>query len=123
MNSGAHESNLSYFRRLVEAGLEGLVSAGEGSRDAAFNPALTPAVWAPTAIGAAIGTLSAVMGRDRRSGSSIMARALVGSVFGFGGGMAFASRGVIRTAARSSARKVNAVRDARWLEKNPIAYA
>ena len=43
--------------------------------------------------------------------------------FGFSGGMAYASRAVIRTAARSSARKVNAVRDARWLEKNPIAYA
>lgn len=119
MRTTALESNLTYARKLVAAGLEGL--AGEATP--AFGPALTPAVWAPTAIGAAIGTLSALLGRDRRSGSSIVARALVGSACGFGGGMAFASRRVIRTAARSSARKVNAVRDARWLEKNPIAYA
>ena len=123
MNTGAFESNLTYVRKLVEAGLEGLVSAGEGTRGRAFGATLTPAVWAPTAVGAAIGTLSAFAGRDRKSGTGIVARALVGSIFGFSGGMAFASRGVIRTAARSSARKVNAIRDERWLAKNPIAYA
>lgn len=121
MQTVALESNLTYARKLVEAGIKGLVSSGEATP--AFGTALTPAVWAPAAIGAAIGTLSALLGRDRRSGSSIVARVLVGSACGFGGGMAFASRRVIRTAARSSARKVNAVRDARWLEKNPIAYA
>jgi hypothetical protein len=123
MNTGAFESNLTYVRKLVEAGLEGLVSAGEVPRESTFGATLTPAVWAPTAVGAAIGTLSAFLGRDRKTGAGIVARVLVGSIFGFSGGMAFASRGALRTAARSSARKVNAVRDERWLQKNPIAYA
>src|ERR1700686_971350 len=105
MNTGAFESNLTYVRKLVEAGLEGLVSAGEVPRESTFGATLTPAVWAPTAVGAAIGTLSAFLGRDRKTGSGIVARVLVGSIFGFSGGMAFASRGALRTAARSSARK------------------
>jgi hypothetical protein len=48
---------------------------------------------------------------------------LVGSALGFGGGVAWASRGFTGTAARHAIRGVNNVRDARWLERNPIDYA
>jgi hypothetical protein len=37
--------------------------------------------------------------------------------------LAWASRGYTGSAARGAIKKINVVRDARWLEKNPINYA
>jgi hypothetical protein len=37
--------------------------------------------------------------------------------------MMWQSRHFTRSAAQGAMKQVNAVRDARWLEKNPIAYA
>jgi hypothetical protein len=98
------------------------MSARKAADGRPLRPALTRAVWAPTAAGAAIGVLS-VCFSTRRSGASVAVGGLIGSALGFGGGVAWASRGFTRDVARRAIRNVNVVRDARWLEKNPIAYA
>jgi len=116
-------SDVSYFVRLIQAGWDGVTSAPKPADNSSLTPALKPAVWAATAIGAAIGAWSASRQRSRRSGYSVAMSGLIGSVCGFGCGMAWASRGTTGTAARSAIREINIVRDLRWLEKNPIDYA
>lgn len=108
-------SDVSYLVHLIQAGWEGVTSAP--------RPADTRAVWATTAIGAAIGAWSASRQRSRGSGYNLAMSGLIGGAFGFGCGMAWASRSVTGTAARSAIREINTVRDMRWLEKNPIDYA
>ena len=96
---------------------------GNGLGDRGFAPVLNNSVWVATAIGGAIGALSAVVGRRRRSGYGSVWGGVVGSTIGFGGGIAWASRDFTGAVARSVIRKVNVARDARWLERNPINYA
>ena len=88
-----------------------------------FEPVLRNSVWVTTAIGGAVGALSVLLGRRRRSGYSTAFGGLVGSAIGFSGGVAWASRDFSGAVARSVIQKVTAARDARWLEKNPINYA
>jgi hypothetical protein len=113
------KSDIRYVRSLVEAGVGGAVTAWKGTGYRAFTPAVRGAVWAPAAVGAAIGVLSVFLNRNRRrSGSSVALGGLIGSALGFSAGAAFTG-----TAARAAVKNVNALRDAHWLEKNPIAYA
>src|SRR5689334_13866543 len=100
-----------------------LRSASKGTGGRAFTPVLTGAAWKPTAIGAAIGVLSASMSRRRKSGYRVAVGGLVGSALGFGAFAAWTSRDFTGAVARGTMQKVHRVRDARWLEKNPIAYA
>ena len=106
-------SDITYVRCLTRAVLDGITSAPETTADGAFAPILTAALWTPTAIGAPIGVLTARLGLG----------GLVGSALGFGAGVAWISRGITEAVARSTMQKINSVRDARWLEKNPIDYA
>jgi hypothetical protein len=48
---------------------------------------------------------------------------VVGGALGAGIGAAWGSRDFMRKVARGAIKDVNAVRDAHWLEKNPITYA
>lgn len=114
----AIKSDMTFLRDVVGAGLEGVGSAFKKTEGKPLWPA-TLDVVAPTVAGAAIGILSACLRGKRRSGLSLAVGGLVGSALGF----AWASRGLSGAAARGAMRKVNDVRDARWLEKNPIAYA
>jgi hypothetical protein len=117
------ESDITYVRNLAEAGVSGVTSVCNRPGDRAFAPVLSNPVLVSTAIGATIGALSVLLARRRKSGYSPALGSLVGSAIGFGGGVAWASRDFTGAVARSVIRKVNAVRDARWLEKNPINYA
>jgi hypothetical protein len=113
------KSDVAYVRSLVEAGIDGAMSAWKGKGYRAFTPALTGAIWAPTAVGATLGILSVCLNRNRRGFRYRLALGgLIGSAVGLGAGLAFTG-----TAARNAIEKVNAARDAHWLEKNPIAYA
>jgi hypothetical protein len=123
MRTGFVRSDIAYARNLVGAGLDGVSSAWKETGSHAFAPALTGAVWGPIAIGAAAGILTACLNRKRRSGFIVAMGGVVGSALGLGAGVAYVSRGVTGAVARGAMRKVNTVRDARWLEKNPIAYA
>ena len=115
-------SDIAYFRNLVRAGLNGITSA-RNERSGVFTPRWKAAAWTPALVGAAVGALSTCFDKDRRSVQRAAMGGLVGSALGFGGGVAWASRGFTGTAARHAIRSVNHVRDARWLERNPINYA
>jgi len=117
------ESDMTYAMKLVEAGWEGVTSALRGTDDVGAAPALTSAVWLWTGVGAIFGVWSASLRRSRPSGYGGLAYGgLVGSALGFGCGVAWESRRVAEAAARSANYKIGTVRDARWLEKNPVAY-
>ena len=117
------KSDLAYLGRLVGAGLDGIASARHEVDGGAFTPASKAAVWTSTAIGAAIWMLSGGLVGNRRSASNVAVGGLVGSVLGFGAGVAWGSRRFTGTAARSAIRQINTARDERWLERNPIDYA
>lgn len=117
------KSDITYLRRLTEAVLDGITSAPAGTTDRPVTPVMTASLWTPTAVGAAIGAIIASLSRRQTSGYRVAAGGLVGSALGLGAGVAWTSRDFTRAVARSTARKVNGVRDARWLEKNPIDYA
>ena len=115
-------SNIDYARSLVNAGIQGIVSAG---REAGGCPApnLARDVLLPTVIGAGIGILSASLWGDRKSATRRAAGCLVGGALGFGLGVAWGSRDFTRSSVQGALRNINTLRDDRWLEKNPIAYA
>jgi hypothetical protein len=117
------KSDLTYIAYLTKAILEGLTTAPQCAADRAWAPVLTAAVWTPTAIGTAIGILGASFSRRNRSGYKVAVGGLLGSALGFGAGVSWTSRDFTGAVARSTLQKVNMVRDARWLEKNPIDYA
>ena len=117
------DSDLRYARDLAEAGVHGVSSVWNRSGDRPLPPVLRNSVWVAAAIGATVGALSALLGKHRKSGYRVARGSLVGSAIGFGGGVAWVSRDFTGAVARSVIENVNTVRDARWLEKNPIDYA
>jgi hypothetical protein len=117
------ESAFVYFKQLVRAGLDGIDSARNERDGRVFTPPLQTVVWTPTAIVATIGMLSAHLIGKRKSVSRVALGGLAGSVLGFGAALAWASRDFIGPAARTAVRRVDAVRDAHWLESHPIDYA
>jgi hypothetical protein len=117
------KSDITYTRCLVQAVWDGVASTPERTASRASTPIMSGSFWAPVAIGAAVGLLSVGLRRRPRSGYRVAVGGLVGGTLGFGAGVAWASRDLTEAVARSAIRKVNGVRDARWLEKNPIAYA
>ena len=85
-----------------------------------YNKRPGVSVWAPIAIGAAIGLFGTILASRRKSASRTAVGSLVGGVVGLG---AWASGRLLAPAAYSAARRVNSVRDARWLASHPITYA
>jgi hypothetical protein len=123
MSTGSLKSEVVYVRNLVEAGVDGVTTAWKADVDRSFTPALTSALW-PAAVGGGIGVLSICLASSRPRGEHRVATGgLIGTALGFGVGVVWASRVFTRTIVRSAHRKINDVRDARWLEKNPINYA
>ena len=118
MNRTGLKAELDYFWRLMAAGWEGATSTREKS--AGRPPAR--ALLAPATIGAGIGALSASLRRTHRTGSSVAMAALLGGAVGLGAGAAWASRDSAGAAMRATIRRINATRDAHWLENHPIAY-
>ena len=119
----ALESNLAYAKQLMAAGMDGIGTARREIDGSVFTSPLRPMVWMPAAIGAAIGMFSIGMNRNRKASSRTAMAGLVGTVVGLCAGMAWASRRFVGPAARTAGRRVNAVRDARWLQTHPIDYA
>jgi len=117
----ALEFDLTYLKQLIGAGLDGIESARREHAGGAF--ASRPAVWTPAAIGTTLGLLTTRLGGKRNSASRTAWGGLVGGVLGVSAGLAWASRGLIGHAARTASRRVNATRDAHWLETHPIDYA
>ncbi len=116
------KSEVSYVAGLVEAGIDGVAAAWNETSAHAPHPHLARAIGTPAVVGAAIGVLSSFLSKNRSRPRAAVA-ALVGTAVGLGVGVAWTSRSFTRAAARDAIRKVNEVRDAHWLERNPIAYA
>ncbi len=119
------KSEVIYARDIVKAGLDGAASAGKaapGEPQATLARASQSAI-APAAIGVAIGVLGVYLGRKDRNAVAAMLGGLVGGALGFTGGVAWGTRERTRTCCQHAAHNVQAVRDAHWLEKNPVAYA
>ena len=116
-------SDFTYFKQLVGAGLNGIAAARQESHGRVFTPSLQTIAWTPAAIGATVGALGARLVRRDKSASGVAIGGLIGSLFGFGAALAWASRDFTGPAARKTLRGVNAVRDAHWLETHPITYA
>jgi hypothetical protein len=107
----AVQANLGYAKQLIGSGWDGIA---EAPRKVNARTA-----WKPIALGAAAGMLASQVGPKRRSAGWAAAGAFVG----LGAALAWASRKFLRDAARAAAARVNATRDAHWLELNPIDYA
>jgi hypothetical protein len=117
------QSTQAYLKQLIGAGLDGIESARHEFDGGVIASPLRPAVWTPAAIGTTIGVLTTRLAGTRRSASRTAWGGFVGGVLGLGAGLAWASRGFIGRAARTATRRVNATRDAHWLETHPIDYA
>jgi len=108
-----------YIVDLIHAGMDGAITA---EKTTIVPQTLVQTVLAATAIGASVGAATAAM-NERRSKYELAIKSLIGGAVGLGCGLAWASRGFTGSLARGALRKINVVRDARWLEKNPIDYA
>ena len=119
------KSDLAYARNLVDAGLQGAASVRKVAvpQTPPFPGRSSRTAWLSAAIGAAIGIGSAWLAPERKSRYGVLMGGVVGGSLGYGGAVAWGSRDRTAAIASGAIRKVNAVRDARWLEKNPIAYA
>jgi hypothetical protein len=120
------KSEITYSRKLLEAGLNAATAVRDGAPNQTLSPEFARAArgaWAPAAIGAAIGVLGLCLVRKGRSGRDALVGGLVGGFLGFGGGVIWGSREATAGIARKAARNLGTVRDAHWLEKHPITYA
>ena len=120
------KSEVIYARDIVKAGLDAATSAGKTIPGQEPPPNLARASQCailPALLGAAIGALSVYLGRKGRFGSGAVVGGVVGGFVGFTGGIAWNTRDRTGLCVRNAAHNVQAVRDAHWLEKHPVAYA
>jgi hypothetical protein len=116
-------SSLAYARQLSGAALDGVESAGREIHAGVFKLPIRPAVWAPAAVCGAIGIVGGKMTGNRKQSSRMAWGGLVGTALGLGAGLVLASAPLLRPVARTTARRIEAIRDARWLATHPIDYA
>ena len=116
-------SNLAYYRKLAAVSMEGIAAARREIETGIFKGPVPSLVWAPAAVGGVIGALGAGITRRRNPRFKTALGGLAGTLVGFGAGLACASAPLLRPVTRNSVQRINAIRDERWLEKNPIDYA
>ena len=120
------KSEIDYSRKLFEAGLNAVTTVRDGAPRQTLASELARAVrsaWVPAAVGVAVGALGLCLGRKSKSGRDALTGGLVGGALGFASGVVWGSREVTAGVARQAARNLGTVRDAHWLERNPITYA
>lgn len=120
-------SNIDYGRNLVNSGVEGARTAGETYlHEESMASVLIDAVrqsWMPAAVGAYVGALGASLGQRRKPNyGAVVGAGLLGAAIGVVTGMAWGTRHLTGDMARGAMKKIDATRDAHWLEKNPIPY-
>jgi hypothetical protein len=122
------KSNIDYGRSLIRSGLEGAHSAQNKTLACApITSALIDSVrdsWMPAVIGAYVGALGASLGHRRKPHyGAVLGASLLGATIGLSTGMAWGTRHLTGSMARGAKKNIDAARDSRWLEKNPIDYA
>jgi hypothetical protein len=120
-------SNFGYGRELVRSGVDGAKSAGKASLEGqSVGSVLADSAlqsWKHVAVGVAAGAVVGKLAGSRRPVRNAAIMGVCGGVLGFLAGMAWGTREVTGDIFHGVRRNVGAVRDSRWLEKNPIDYA
>ena len=121
-------SRIDYGRNLLDSGLDGARSTRETTL--AGEPMATMLTRSArkarrlTTIGACIGVLGAYLPSRRKPiCSATLGWTLVGAALGFSAGMAWETRRLTGAMARGAMKNMDTVRDAHWLQRNPITYA
>jgi hypothetical protein len=120
------KSNINYGRELAESGIAGASAARrriaeEGDLASELATAAVQS-WKPAVACAVLGAVVGYLGDDRKMRRGALLGGIIGASVGFIGGVAWESRQITSTIARSAVREVNSRRDSRWLEENPIDY-
>jgi len=121
------KSEVGYGEELVRSAVVG----GRSARDKALAPEPAGLVLARlarsslpyAAMGASIGVLALYARSKRRSARSAVEYGLLGGLIGFVANMGLSTRQITEETVRGAMSSVRTVRDAHWLEKNPIDYA
>ena len=116
-------SNLGYLRQLATASIDGIGAARREIEAGVFKGLPRKVVWVPAAVGGVLGALATNSKRRPSPPIKTALGGLAGTLVGFGAGVACASAPLLRPVVRASAQRINAIRDARWLETHPIDYA
>ena len=121
------KAEVEYGRRVLDSGLEGVRSGQEAFLHGrpvtpffreSFRKALVPA-----AVGAGIGILAGCPKSGHRSVVRVLTSGLLGGLIGLTAGVVWESRFLAASAAGGALARIDKVRDAHWLERNPIDYA
>jgi hypothetical protein len=120
------ESNVDYTRKLVHSAVEGAQTGEEdflhGEPLAEFLSVSLRMALRPAAIGAFLGILGGCAQRRSKPGNAII-YGVAGCAFGFGAGLGWQSRRLVRSVVNCAWKQIGKARDERWFEKNPIDYA
>lgn len=118
------KADFSYLANLVRAAKDGVESAHDSWQISMPAVSIVPSICGGAIAGATLGAIAnRWSGKTDRPSRSVALNCLIGSALGLGAILAWSSRTYARCAAGNVARRVNAVRDARWLERHPIEYA
>jgi hypothetical protein len=121
------QSNVDYGRSLLVAGYDGAVSTRERAlKGEPVGTVLTRSAghsWMPAVLGACAGALGTQLGNRQKSmnGFTVLG-ALVGAAVGFCTGLAWNTRHVTGMLAQGAMKATEPLRDAHWLERNPVNY-
>jgi hypothetical protein len=126
-SKGALSECVHYGRAVFESGISGLRS---GEKSYLHGQSLSAVLAPPARNSLRIGVIGACLGllalprepRNKRLAKSIFYGA-VGSAIGFCAGLAWNTRELTGSAARSALRQMGSTRDNLWLERHPIDYA
>jgi hypothetical protein len=121
------ESNATYARKLANSGWEGARRGGEEFLDGEpCSPYLTESArqaLIPAAVGTCLGIFGAYLDRRQNRAGRAAVYGVLGGAIGFSAGLLWSTRRLAANAAQGALKNAEAVRDDRWLEKNPINYA
>lgn len=121
------ETNLGYGRKLVSSSLHGANSGRQeflqGEPLAPFLGEAARTALKQASLGACIGVLSAYASRKHRPTRRAIGYGILGGAIGFGTGITWKTHRLTASVGRCALKKMNTVRDERWLERHPIDYA
>ena len=112
------QSGLEYGRDLLEAAARG----GRAGFSEAEPITASCSTWLPGAVGAGLGVLAAAT-VGRKSAVKLLAGGIVGGALGALAGLVWENRELVGRTVGGVVEGTGRVRDAKWLEDNPIDYA
>ena len=121
------KSNAGYTRSLLHAALSGARSAQENALDGETIAALmvrsTVNSFGWAVMGAIAGATGArIRNKQQPDSDSAVSGALLGAAFGLSTGLLWNTRPLTQTVVRGARKSVDAVRDANWLDRNPVNF-